>query len=162
MIAATLTALLLLSIPVQSTPAAQDAKPDFSGKWTLDIAKSDFGQMPPPDSIVAIIEHREPNLKITATQKGQQGEITNERVMTTDGKENSNTLKTMMGDQPITSTTKWNGKALATAFRLTIQDMSLDVVESWEMSADGKALTVTRDIKSQQGDFSQKSVLNKQ
>lgn len=151
-----LTAVLLLA------PAVQDTKPDFSGKWTLDVAKSDFGQMPPPDSIVAVIEHKEPNIKIRTTQKGQQGEITNERAMTTDGKENSNTLKTMMGDQPITSTTKWNGKALSTAFRLTIQDMSLDVMESWELSPDGKTLTVTRDIKSQQGDFSQKTVFNKQ
>ena len=30
--------------------ARQDAKPDFSGTWVLDINKSDFGQMPPPQS----------------------------------------------------------------------------------------------------------------
>jgi hypothetical protein len=162
MITALLLVSSLLSGPGQSAPARQDTKPDFSGKWTLDIVKSDFGQMPPPDSIVAVIEHKEPKIKISAIQKGQQGEITNERVMTTDGKENSNTLKTMMGEQPITSTTKWNGKALVTAFTLAIQDMSLDVIESWELSPDGKLLTVTRDIKSQQGDFSQKTVFNKQ
>jgi hypothetical protein len=144
------------------SPAAQDAKSDFSGKWTLDVAKSDFGQMPPPESMVAVIEHKEPNVKITSTQKNQQVEITNERTMTTDGKENTNTLRTMMGDQPITSTTKWNGKALLTAFKLAFQDTAIDVSESWALSADGKALTVTRDFKSQQGDFSQKSVFTKQ
>lgn len=157
MITATLIAVLVFF-----SPAAQDAKPDFSGKWTLDVAKSDFGQMPPPESMVAVIEHKEPNVKITSTQKNQQGEVTNERTMTTDGKENSNTLRTMMGDQPITSTTKWNGKALVTAFRLAFQEMAIDVSESWDLAADGKTLTVTRDFKSQQGDFSQKSVFNKQ
>ncbi|HET7219382.1 MAG TPA: hypothetical protein VFJ02_15095 [Vicinamibacterales bacterium] len=157
MITATLIAVLVFF-----SPAAQDAKPDFSGKWTLDVAKSDFGQMPPPESMVAVIEHKEPNVKITSTQKNQQGEVTNERTMTTDGKENNNTLRTMMGDQPITSTTKWNGKALVTAFRLAFQETTIDVSESWDLAADGKTLTVTRDFKSQQGDFSQKSVFNKQ
>lgn len=157
MITATLLAVLLFF-----TPAAQDAKPDFSGKWTLDLAKSDFGQMPPPESMVAVIEHKEPTVKITSTQKTAQGEITNERTMTTDGKENTNTLRTMMGEQPITSTSKWNGKTLVTAYKLAFQDMAIDVSESWELSADGKSLTVARDFKSQQGDFTQKSVLNKQ
>lgn len=156
-----ITALLTTALFI-ATPSIQDAKPDFSGKWALDLAKSDFGQMPPPESITLVIEHKEPGLKITSTQKSQQGELTNERVLTTDGKENTNTVRTMMGDQPITSTTKWNGKALLTAFKLAFQDVSLDVTEAWELSADGKALTVTRDIKSQQGDFAQKTVFTKQ
>lgn len=157
MIATTLLAVLL-----SFTPSAQDAKPDFSGKWTIDLAKSDFGQMPPPESMVAVVEHNEPALKVTSTQKNAQGEITNVRTMTTDGKENTNTLRTMMGDQPFTSTTKWNGKALVTAYKLTFQDMAIDVTESWELSADGKSLTVARDFRSQQGDFAQKSVFVKQ
>jgi hypothetical protein len=157
MMTATLIAVLLFF-----SPAAQEAKPDFSGKWSLDLTKSDFGQMPPPESMVAVVEHKEPTIKIASTQKTAQGEISNERTMTTDGKENTNTVRTMMGDQPITSTTKWNGKALVTAFRLSVQDMTIDVAESWELSADGKSLTITREFKSQQGDFSQKAVLNKQ
>lgn len=157
MITATLIAAVL-----SISPGVQDAKPDFSGKWTIDLAKSDFGQMPPPESLVAVIDHKEPSIKITSTQKTAQGEITNERTMTTDGKENTNTLRTMMGDQPMTSTTKWNGKALVSSYKLTFQDTAIDVTESWELAADGKALTIARDFRSAQGEFAQKSVFTKQ
>ena len=157
MITATTIAVLLF-LP----PAVQDARPDFSGKWTLDLSKSDFGQMPPPESMVAVMDHKEPNLKITSTQKSAQGEITNTRTMTTDGKENTNTLRTMMGEQPLVSTTKWNGKALVTAYKLAFQDMALEVTETWELSADGQSLTIARDFRSQQGDFSQKSIFTRQ
>ena len=34
-----------------ASATAQGAKPDFSGKWNLDVAKSDFGQAPPPESM---------------------------------------------------------------------------------------------------------------
>ncbi len=160
-----LIALIVAGALVFASPlpaGVQDAKPDFSGKWSLDVAKSDFGQMPPPDSILSVIDHKEPNIRITTTQKGQQGEVTNERVMTTDGKDNVNTLKTMGGDQQVTSTTRWNGKVLATAFQLKFQDLLLDISEAMELSADGMVLTVTRNIKTEQGDFGQKTVFSKQ
>ena len=54
---------------------AQDAVPNFTGKWSIDIAKSDFGPMPPPESVVHVIDHKEPNIKVVTTQKGAQGEI---------------------------------------------------------------------------------------
>ena len=153
--------LVVLASVTMLAGAAQDDKPNYSGTWTLDIAKSDFGMAPPPESMVSVIEHAEPSMKIKTTQKSQMGEMTNERLVTTDGKENENKLRTMMGDQNVKSTTKWDGKKLITAYALDIQGMSLDVKETWELSADGKVLTIMRDIKTPQGDFSQKNILNK-
>src|SRR5438876_58672 len=90
--------------------SADDAKPDFSGKWNLDTAKSDFGPMPPSTSEVRVIDHKDPKLKVKATVVGQQGERTSESNYTTDGKENTNTN----GPREIKSTTKWDGKKLVT------------------------------------------------
>jgi hypothetical protein len=150
--------LLLLTAPGW----AQETKPNFSGTWTLDAAKSDFGPTPPPDSAVLIVDHKESAIKTKNTTKTAQGETVNERSITTDGKENTNKLRTMMGEQDVKSTTTWNGNKLSTSMKVDMQGMTLDMTDSWELSEDGKVLTISRDIKTPQGDFTQKMVFNKQ
>ena len=154
-----LVALFVLSSAGVS--AAQDV-PNFTGKWSLDLSKSDFGPMPPPESMTYVIDHKEPAIKIVSTQKGQQGETTNERNVTTDGKDNVNKMRMPMGETEVKSTTKWAGKTLTTAFKLDIQGMALDIVESWKLSDDGKVLTVLREIGTDQGNFAVTTVFNKQ
>lgn len=153
--------LLLLAASTAST-VAQEAKPDFSGTWNLDVAKSDFAGAPAPDSIVHVIVHKDPSLKITTTQKGPQGELTNTRTLTTDGKENMNKMRTMVGEQDVKSTTAWNGGKLANAFKLDIQGSAIAISESWELTDGGRVLSVTRDVSTPQGDFHQRYVFNKQ
>jgi hypothetical protein len=152
-------ALLLL---LSASAWAQDAKPNFTGKWNLDVAKSDFGPMPPPESMVHVIEHKEPSLKVVTTTKSAQGETTNERPLTTDGKENVYKMRGPDGEQPVTSTSKWNGKALATSFKLSAQGTEFEINDSWTLSDDGKVLTVARTIKAAQGEFTATTVFNKQ
>ena len=155
---------LLVALFVLSSAGVSSAQdlPDFSGKWSLDAAKSDFGPMPPPESMTYVVDHKEPALKIVTTQKGQQGETTNERNVTTDGKDNVNKLRMPMGETDVKSTTKWTGKTLVTAFKLDMQGMTLDIVESWKLSDDGKVLTVLREIGTDQGNFAVTTVFNKQ
>jgi hypothetical protein len=150
-------AILLLA----GSAVAQNATPNFSGTWNLDVAKSDFGPAPPPDSVVMVIDHKEPTLKVTTTQKGSQGDTNNESTITTDGKENVNKLRAMGFEQDVTSTTKWDGKKLATARSLEIQGMTIGMADSWDLSDDGKAMTIVREISTPQGNFTTKMVLNK-
>ena len=153
---------VLLVLPVAASLRAQDATPNFTGKWSLDAAKSDFGPMPPPESIVHVIEHKEPSVKIVTTQKGAQGEITTERQLTTDGKDNVNKMRMGPGEQDVTSTTKWSGNALTTRFKLDMQGNAIDVNDSWKLSDDGKVLTIVRGIETAQGAFTTTTVYNKQ
>ena len=37
--------------------ASLAAKPNFSGTWTLNVSKSDFGMLPGPTSRTDVIEH---------------------------------------------------------------------------------------------------------
>ena len=138
--------------------AAQESKPNFSGKWELDVAKSEFGALPGPSSRTDVIDHQEPKVKITVTVKGPQGERTFERNYTTDGKENTNTQFNM----EVKSKTHWEGKVLVTELKLEIQGNPLEIKEQWELSEDGKVLVIKRDLKSSQGDTSQKLVFSKQ
>jgi hypothetical protein len=154
-----LAALVFL---LTASATAQAVKPDFSGKWNLDVAKSDFGAAPRPESIVHVIAHTEPALRVESTQTTQQGTATNVRNLTTDGKENTNTLRAMGGEQEVKSTTKWDGNKLVTALKIAFQGMTADILDTWDLSADGKVLTISREFKTSQGDFTQKTVYNKQ
>lgn len=152
-----------LAILLSATAGAQNATPNFTGTWNLDVAKSDFGPMPPPDSVVHVVEHKEPSLKIVTTQKGAQGEVTNERLVTTDGKDNVNKMRMGPGvEQDVKSTSKWNGKALATSSSFDVQGNSIEFSDSWTLSDDGKVLTIVLAIKSPQGEFAATTVYNKQ
>ena len=141
---------------------AQGAKPNFSGTWQLDTAKSEFGPMPPPTTMVTIVDHKDPKVVIKSTQKSDQGDVVNERTITTDGKPNINKLKTNMGDQDVTSTTNWSGSQLVTEFKMEINGTGLEFRDTYSLSPDGRVMTVVRDIKSEQGPLTMKMVFNKQ
>jgi hypothetical protein len=149
------TAAVLLAVTV----SAQG--PNFTGTWTLDAAKSDFGPIPPPESIVMVIDHKEPTLKVNVTQKTPMGDATNDSTYTTDGKDNINKLRSPAGEQDVKSTTKWNGKMLTTSRTIDAQGMSIGIDEAWDLSADGKVLTINRMLKTPQGDFNTKITMNK-
>jgi len=151
-------AVLLLTV----SALAQSALPNFSGTWSLDLAKSEFGPIPAPESVVMVIDHKEPTLKVGVTQKSQMGDASNESLYTTDGKENLNKMRGPAGEQESKSTTRWNGKTLETKRTIEAQGMSIGIDDAWELSADGKVLTVMRQLKTPQGDFSTKTVFNKQ
>ena len=151
---ATAAVLIAVSMSAQSLP-------DFSGTWTMDASKSDFGPMPPPESVVMVIDHKEPTVKVSTTQKSQMGDSSNDSTYTTDGKDNVNKMRSPAGDQDVKSTTKWSGKTLMTTRTLEAQGMSIGIDDSWELSADGKVLTVNRQLKTPQGDFGTKLVFNK-
>jgi hypothetical protein len=134
------------------------AKPNFSGTWKANIAKSDFGAIPAPDSRTDKILHEDPDLKDTMTVNGQMGESTAELKYSTDGKETTNTVR---GNE-IKSTAKWDGDELTIAGKGSFNGADLTLNDRWSLSADGKTLTITRHLASPAGETDQKIVLEKQ
>jgi hypothetical protein len=155
-----LAALLIcsMSVPV----SLQGARPNFTGKWSLDPGKSDFGQSPAPESIVHVIEHKEPNVKITTTTKSEIGESTSEQNLTTDGKENINKMQAMGTPQEVKVTGRWDGEKLATSWSFEAGDATIYFSDSWALSDGGKVLTLVRVAKTLQGTFMVTTVYNKQ
>lgn len=154
---ATLFATLLLALPALAAD-----KPNFSGNWKLDAAKSDFGQFPAPDKYESVIDHRDPALTLKTTQAGQMGEFTFESKYTTDGKEFTN--EDRRGKS--TGTATWDGSTLVISqtrkFTRDGQEMVFKSVEKWTLAEDGKTLTVNAHISSQMGEMDMKRVLVKQ
>jgi hypothetical protein len=137
--------------------AAAADKPNFSGEWTLNAAKSDFGPMPAPDKMIRKIVHKDPDLTITTTTATQAGERTNNSAYKTDGTESVN--KSGQGESK--SIVRWDGMNLIFNTRREIQGMSIEQNERWSLSEDGKTLSVDGNLKGPQGEVALKLVLDK-
>lgn len=137
---------------------AQDAKPNLSGTWKLNTAKSDFGPMPPPDSRTDIIDHKDPVLKESVAMSSSQGDMKMDLTYTTDGKESKNTVM----DNDVTSNAHWDGKTLVVDSKANFGGNDITIHETRVLSDDGKTLTRQAHITSPQGEGDQKLVFDKQ
>jgi len=147
------------AVSAAAAKVSNGARPNLTGTWKLNVNKSDFGVMPPPDSQVDVIDHKEPVLKVKVSAEGAQGKQEYELNSTTDGKEATNT---MMG-QPVKSTTVWEGSNLVTNAKLTIQDNDISLKQVFVLSDDGKTLTVNAHIvMGAMGEMDQKMIYEKQ
>ena len=149
---------LLLGLTLIVAAALAQAKPNFSGDWKMIPSKSDFGMMPAPSSIVQKITHSEPELKVVSTQVGDQGDFTITSSYTTDGKECTNKFREFERK----STLKWDGDTLQIESKMEFGGNPVTISEKWNLSEDGKALTISRHFVSSQGEGDAKVVLEKQ
>ncbi len=153
--------LILVAATLVFPLGPAENKPNFSGKWALDTQRSDFGEGPSPDSQINVIEHREPKIKLRATVKGDAipgGEATSERQYTTDGKENTNKV----GEHELKSTTRWDDNKLVTTTKLETPDGAVEINDTWELTAAGKQMVVTRNFKGPHGERKDRLVFTSQ
>jgi len=135
------------------------AQPNFSGEWKLDIARSDFGQIPAPEVLTRSIKHQEPSLDYITYQKGRQGEVTSEIKYTTDGKPCVNKVQ----DKEAKGTARWVGENLLIEYTIDLGSVQVSAKEIWTLGDGGKTLTISNHISiPQQGEYDRKLVLDKQ
>ena len=151
-----LSALLLLTAAAGVVQAAD--KPNLSGTWKLDVAKSDFGPLPTPESQVEKITHEDPSLKINVAQTGEMGDLNFDLAYTTDGKECTNTI----AGNEMKSVLSWDGDALVIDSKGNFNGTDFTAKDHWKLSDDGKTLTIDRHISSAMGDADQKMLMEKQ
>jgi hypothetical protein len=134
--------------------AQSQAAPNLTGVWKLNLAKSDYGPVPQPETMTRTINHNDPTLQISTYQKGAQGEATTELKYTTDGK--------MMENKGSKGSAKWDGDKLVVDSVRDMQGNELKFHEVWSLSADGKTMTINNHITAAQGEFDLTLVLDKQ
>jgi len=137
---------------------------NFSGTWTLDESASELGQFGARGAYSKIvIDQSEEAIKMTLSGAGFDGsnyEITETHAI---GKESQNTG--IMNSKK-TSTLNWDGDLrfkVEMKLSLDFQGQSIDLTgnEKWELSADGKMLTLYSTINTPQGEMSTKAVYKK-
>ena len=151
---AAFSALFALTL-LAGTAAAAD-KPNFSGDWKMNAAKSNFGPIPGPTSIVRKVTHAEPSLSIVEEQQGDQGTQVTTRKYTTDGKDMTFESSGAM----VRGTAVWDGNTLV--LTSVVDAIGVTFTDKMSLSADGRTLTSAVHIASAQGDLDLVVVFDKQ
>ncbi|HUA87289.1 MAG TPA: hypothetical protein VMB85_25710 [Bryobacteraceae bacterium] len=135
------------------------AKPDFTGEWKMNPAKSDFGGMPAPQIITRSIKHHDPALEYTSYQKGERGESTTQIKYSTDGQPCVNRIQ----DSDAKGSAKWVGDDLLIEYTLDYRGIAISSKEIWELADGGRTLVIRSQVTiPQRGEFDVKLVLDKQ
>lgn len=145
-IAVCLLCSLMLLVNVSS--ASAQTKPNFSGTWSLDKSRSNFGRLAKEAANVKItlkITHREPEVKMvrSGSLNGQGG--AQNITYFTDGRGESN--PGLLNNSTANSKTKWEGAKLSsrslTSLSFNGETFQLETIERRELSTDGKTLTIS-------------------
>jgi len=146
-----------LAIAALAATAVAQSKPNFTGAWKLNIAKSDFGPLPAPDSETDTFTQTDAGIKDLVTGNSQQGKLDTTITYNFDGTETVNNI----GGLEIKSKAKWDGPLLTITSKLKFQDQDVDVKDIWTLSADGKTLTKDTHFTSSMGEADQKYIFEK-
>jgi len=150
-------AVLALVTALAAVPALAQSPPDFSGTWTLDLARSNFGQLPAPESRVDVIQHQEPRLVIKRTTVVNGAQSVVDIAYAVDGQPHQNTA----GGSPISSVLRWDGSTLVVTSTVTTPQGDLGIVDRMSLSADGKTLTQERTLSIQGQELAQTMVFTR-
>jgi len=138
--------ILALALPAA---AWAQTKPDFSGTWTLDQAKSD----PPPQrggggggggrgmgGGAASLTIKQTANELSITSEGRGGPQT--RTYKLDGSESTNEVTMRGGAMTIKSKAKWDGSKLVIENTMDMGNGPMTTTETRSLSTDGKEMTV--------------------
>ena len=141
---------------------------NFSGAWTLNEGKSDFGQRGARFATKTIkVEQKDDAISISRTTPSFQGgdDVTTTETLGFDGKEVSGTG---FGGSTRKSTLKWSddGQTFVISSTTTMdrngQTFTFSGTETWALGDGGKSLTVTSVRTTQQGEVTTKAAYDKQ
>ena len=155
-----LAATMAVILPFAARPQAQ-AKPDFSGTWTLDAAKSD----PPPQGRGGggggggTMTIKQTATELSVQTEGRQGPQT--MTYKLDGSESKNEQMGRGGAQTLVSKAKWDGSSLVIDTTREIQGMSITTHEVRKLDNGGKEMKVETTIQTPQGEQKRNVVYNK-
>jgi hypothetical protein len=147
----------LLAASLLASAYAQQ-KPNFTGTWKLNVAKSDFGMVPGPDSRTDVITHNEPSITDKVSADTAQGKQDFTAAYTTDGKEAVN----KRGPVEAKSILHWDGSKLVVDSKLNVNDQDITAKAIWALSADGKTLTQNVHLAAAMGETDQTLIFEKQ
>ena len=136
------TALFLaLTLLAAAFAVAQtDAKSNYNGQWRMIKDKSDFGKFTAPDTMVRTVDQKDVTINVHTSQTGPAGKSSADVTYYTDGRESVNEVR----GRESKSHCFWDGNVLVIRTYATASNKTpIETEERWELSTDGKTLTMT-------------------
>ena len=160
-------ASLLFALSILNAPAADPARPDFSGRWELDAAKSEG--VPPETKQSMTVKQTGDRLEVETKITGAQDRTVND-IFTLDGKPAEFTPAMLAGGSAKngTRTASWSadGKGMDVIEQADVETpQGADTIKgkrTWRLSEGGKVLTIEIDLAGEKGPIKGKRVYQKQ
>jgi len=125
--------LAITLITAFASVASAQTRPDLSGTWKMNSAKSHFGNNGPTSITIKFVQ-KDSSLVETLTLGEDQGEHSLELKYTTDGKQGVNQI----GDENAKTTAGWEGQALVIEWNGSGRILRRKIT----LSSDGKTMTM--------------------
>jgi hypothetical protein len=158
---------ILVALSILSALAADPARPDFSGRWELDTAKSDG--LPPEMKQSMTVKQAGDRLEVETKISGPQQDRTVNDTYTLDGKPAEFT-PAILGDGKAKKGTRiasWSadGRGMDVIEEAEVETAegadSLKGKRTWRLSPDGRVLTIEIDLTGKDGAIKSKRVFNR-
>ena len=114
-------------------------KTDFSGTWTLNKTKSNFGSLPEqmiPDAATRTITSSEASMKMSGMDKSSRGERALQLTFKLDGSPSVNAQR----GADVTTNAAWDGDAVVMKSKIDVGGTAVDMEERYSLSADRQVL----------------------
>lgn len=141
LISVTLPLLMVASPAVRAARAQQT--PDLSGRWVLDVARSNFGDAPGPMAQMDEIDQVGNTLTIHRTRDIGEGPVPSRFVYQIGG----DATRHEVGGQVTMTTARWDGPVLQLHSVVQMPDAQAEVLDRMSLSADRSRLTIERRIR---------------
>lgn len=126
----TLPLLALAVASVGGISLRADSKPNFTGTWKLNVAKSELGGRPITE-LTVVVEHKDPSFRFTSSGVADGNSFDQTEELTTDN-------KPVQSENGTIATAHWEGPVLV----VEVKSVEGDVLETGRlsMSEDGKTI----------------------
>ena len=146
MVAVTRRLLLFFCLPAW---ALCQTKPNFSGRWRMVKAKSEFRGFKTPDIIVRTVDHHDPTLNLHTVQTTGPKTSISDISYFTDGA----TANNVINGRNAQSKSYWDGAALVIHTDMKNSKGETEQIDDrWELSEDGQTLTTKSHIVTEKGE----------
>jgi hypothetical protein len=154
--------VLGVALPVRGQSAA---RPNLAGTWKLNVAESDFGQLPPPDKQSEVFTQNGDDISIAVTIERAEMKQNYTLRFKAGGPEAAVAKDAFPADSPfriLAVKGEWQGAVLVVMERVSFQGTDGTLRASYALSADGKMLRKSTHVSMSAGEFDTKTAYDRQ
>jgi hypothetical protein len=145
--------------------AKAGAKPNLTGEWKLNVAASDFGDVPPPMRQTEVVRQAGDEFAIAITMEREEMKQSYTLRFQAGGAEMPLAKGSFPEEAPfriLGVKGEWHGPVLVVTERVSFQGAEGTVTANYSLSADGKVLRKATHVAMDAGAFDTKTVYDKQ